>query len=65
MLGPRVRVRVRPRCDEDGDECPSPWAHPAVVAVVSAVATAAASAIGEVWVRRKLGDRPEKPETEE
>ena len=73
MLGPRVgRVRVRQRCDDDcpaPQPCPSPWGNPAVVAVVTAAATALFNAIGEVWVEsrkaqieatRKLAE-PEQP----
>jgi hypothetical protein len=49
VIGPRVRVR--PRCDDDY-ACPSPWAHPLLVAV----ATVALQAVGEIAVRRYLQD---------
>lgn len=55
MIGPRVRVRVRPRCDDDC--CESPWAHPLFVAV----ATVAAQVVGEVIVKRLTERDEEKP----
>jgi hypothetical protein len=57
---PRVRVRVRPSCDdEDGCDCPgaSPFAHPLFVAV----ATVAAQVVGEVLVKRLTEEPAEAP----
>lgn len=50
MLGPRVRVRVRPLCDDEcpREECPSAFSHPIVVAL----ATVTFTAIGELLVKR-------------
>lgn len=54
---PRVRVRARPRCDDDDGCCPdSPWAHPLAVALV----TVAAQVVGEVIVKR-LTEEPPAP----
>jgi hypothetical protein len=56
VIAPRVRARVRRRCD---DECPSPWSHPLVVAA----ATVAFQVIGEVVVKRLTASEsePEQP----
>ena len=55
MIGPRVRVRVRPRCDE---ECPSMWDHPIATGVVIAAATVALQVVGEVVVKRLTASEP-------
>jgi hypothetical protein len=57
MIAPRVRVRVRRRCD---DECPSVWQHPIAVAA----ATVAYQVIGEVVVKRLTATASE-PEPEQ
>lgn len=49
LIGPRVRVRVSPRCD---DECCSAWRHPLTVAAM----TVACQVVGEVLVRRLTRD---------
>lgn len=59
MIGPRVRVRVRPRCDDDCPPCESPWAHPLVVAA----ATVVFQVLGEVIVRRLTADDDEPKPT--
>lgn len=63
LVGPRVRVRPRRRvmCDEECPPCESPWQHPLVVGVVVGIVTTAAQAIGEVWVRRQLGEHDDEP----
>jgi len=45
----RPRVRVGRRCDDEC-QCPSPWAHPVMVALATVVFQVA----GEVAVRRLL-----------
>ena len=52
MLMPRVRVRVRPRCDDDCCERPSMLSHPLVVAL----ATVGAQVIGELAIKRWAPD---------
>jgi hypothetical protein len=52
VIAPRVRVRVRPRCDDC--DCPSPWSHPLVVAG----ATVVFQVIGEVVARRLTASEP-------
>lgn len=69
LVGPRVRVGARPRCDED-DECECPPAdpvgkHPIVIAVVVAFATAAAQALGEIFVKRMTATSDEQPASAE
>ena len=56
---PRVRVRVRPSCDDEDGCCPgaSPWAHPLAVAL----ATVAAQVVGEVLVKRLTEEREPPP----
>jgi hypothetical protein len=54
VIAPRVRVRVRRRCDDDCG-CPSPWSHPLVVAA----ATVTFQVIGEVVVKRLTASEPE------
>lgn len=62
LVGPRCRVRVRPRCDDECPPCESPWSHPLLVGIVTGIVTTAAQAIGEVWVRRQLGDDEQPPQ---
>jgi hypothetical protein len=56
MIAPRVRVRVRRRCD---DECPSMWDHPIAAGLAVAAATVAFQVIGEVVVKRLTASEPE------
>jgi hypothetical protein len=66
----RLRLSIRPRCDDD-DECcqpPSTWQHPLTVAIVTVVATGLGGIVEE-WAHRRLFPRdehddergPEKP----